>query len=549
MSTTATDTRAPSTPTRWRTWLVAIDNYFNGIFGGLILTWTGLFFTLWLVAFGALAGIVTAVIGGETSSITQTFHIGAGVGFGAAVVGLFVGAFYGLTLPFVLLYENPYTFAGDIFSGIAVGFVTLCVIVRFEHQLLLLRGYRELSRRERLLIDPMVDEILKRANIIDRRPTFYVSDSKKPGAWTHAKSIVLTRGLFGSYDESEGPPVPDMPRNALAAILAHEISHWFNADGVGLRAVWACCWPIIALYNLAYLLREKRILVTLGWLILWPAWVSINLIIKPLLTSVMRRAEYEADANTARLGDDYRAGLRIALVELEGWEPPRTGWEDVLHATHPPIELRQQQLEARTSLSAPSVPSDYITALSSLFGGLTIRDPAVVEASHRVIRAREEGNPELAKACKNEMDDAILDWLRKIETALKNGDKVDVDESLENIQQRITGLEDYPAPFTSMAEDAVPTKYTLLTSQAYGDLFIFDPIVVEAGRLLTIAQEEGNSELLKIRQRDWTAAILRWLRDAEAALMRGEAIDADENLESIRARIADTETQLARLSA
>ena len=413
----------------------------------------------------------------------------------------------------------------------------------YEHQLLLLRGYRELSRRERLLIDPIVDEILKRANVSGARPTFYVSDSKKPGAWAHAKSIVLARGLFGSYDESESPPVPDIPRNALAAILAHEIAHWIRADGIGLRAVWACSWPIVALYNLAYIMREKRILVTLGWLVLWPAWVSINFIIKPLLSSAMRKAEYEADALAANLGSEYRAGLRIALVELEGWEPPRTGWEDVLHATHPPIELRQQQLEERASHNT-NVLSDYITASSSLFGKLTIRDPAVVEASHRVIRAREEENPELAKACKDEMDKAILDWLRKIETALKTGDKVDVDESLENIQARITGLEAYPAPFTSMVDDidSVPTTYTILTSSAYGDLFIFDPLVVEAGRLLKIAQEEDASELVRIRERDWTAAILRWLRDTEAALMRGETIDADENLESIRARIAAYET-------
>jgi Zn-dependent protease with chaperone function len=546
MSTAATHTRAPSAPKRWRAWLFAVDNYFLGIFGGLILTWTGLFFTLWLVAFGALAGVLSGVIGGETSGIAQTFHIGAGVGFGAAVVGLFVGAFYGLMLPFLLLYEHPYTFAGDIFSGLGVGFVTLCLVVRFEHQLLLLRGYRELSRRERLLIDPMVDEILKRANISGARPAFYVSDSKKPGAWTHAKSIVLARGLFGSYDESESPPVPDIPRSALAAILAHEIAHWIRADGVGLRAVWACSWPIIALYNLAYIMREKRILVTLGWLILWPAWVSINLIIKPLISSDMRRAEYEADALAASLGDEYRAGLRIALDELEGWEPPRTGWEDVLHATHPPIELRQQQLEVRAS-HGTNVLGDHITAVSSLFGKLTIRDPAVVEASHRIIRAREEGNPELAKASKNEMDNAILDWLRRIETALKNGEKVDVDESLENIQERIAGLEAYPAPFTSMAEDAVPTEYSYLTSQAYGDLFIFDPIVIEAGRLLKIAREEGDSELVKIRERDSTAAILRWLRETETTLMRGEAIDADENLESIRTRIDEIEAQLARL--
>jgi hypothetical protein len=80
----------------------------------------------------------------------------------------------------------------------------------------------------------------------------------------------------------------------------------------------------------------------------WPAWVCTKLVIVPLLTRRSRQYEYEADVRAASLGDEFRLGLRRALDELSSWERPRTGWEDVIAATHPPIEHRLQLLEAET---------------------------------------------------------------------------------------------------------------------------------------------------------------------------------------------------------
>lgn len=417
---------------------LASGKWGDGIFGGILVGWTYLPLALWFAVFFALGGVFVGGLGGATSGIAHTLHIGPGVGFGAAVVGFFVGAFAGLVFIYTEVYNNGPTILGAIISGLAVSLITLWVIVQFEDQLLRLRGYRELSRREKQLIDPIVDDILQRMRIAGPRPIFYVSDSKEPAAWTHAKSIVLAQGLLGSYDDSENPPVPDMPPHAFAAVVAHEVSHWAHADGVGIRAVWACCWPIIAVYNLACILgrNPNRKFTLLGWILFWPAWVSINLVVIPMLTKAMRQSEFEADARAASLGDEYRIGLRTAFAEAqEDWERPRTGWEDVLHATHPPMEHRLQQLEYRP----PSVPTICLRATG--LGDLWVNDPVVLEIAIQQGQAAVEGNEQRTAALAYDQSVATLAWLRQLCDALAQGQPIPITNSRADIEGHAALLE------------------------------------------------------------------------------------------------------------
>jgi Zn-dependent protease with chaperone function len=542
----------------------SFEKWLPGICGGYLVGWTYAPIAFWIAAIFAFVGLFGGALGGATSELAQTFHIGEGVGFGAAVIGLFVGAFSGLVFIYVEFYHNIFNIIGGIISGLAVSLFTLWLIVHYEHQLLRLRGYRELSRREKQLIDPIVAEILERMGIVGNTPIFYVSDSKEPAAWTYASSIVLAQGLLGSYDDSENPPVPDMPPHAFAAVIAHEISHWARADGVGIRAVWACCWPIVAVYNFACILGRNpdRKFTTLGWILFWPAWVSINLVVIPMLTNAMRQAEYEADARTASLGDEYRAGLRTALLEFQDWEAPRTGWEDVLHATHPPIELRQQQLEAGASTpfhETEAQMSSFVELNSSTFGRLKVLDPALIDVGQSLLLAHDEGNQELVKMREELFNIVALNWLRKVEAALLRGEAVDVDESLENIQARIAGFVANPSmPVTVTGADGKVINggnderanssgpYLDMSSSALGKtLRVVDPTVLEAGNLVVSAHKEGNLEAAKVREGLFHVVLLDWLRKIEAALLRDEAVDVDESLENIQARIAWTEADLA----
>jgi Zn-dependent protease with chaperone function len=416
----------------------AFDKWVYGILGGLLVGWSYAPLALWGAVFGGLFGLIVGGLGGATSGIAQTLHISQSVGIGGAVVGVFVGALYGVAFIYIEFFNNLVTIIVGLISGLIVSLFTLWLLVHFEDQLLRLRGYRELSRREKQLIDPIVDEILQRMSIAGPRPIFYVSDSKEPAAWTHANSIVLAQGLLGAYDVSENPPMPDMPHNAFAAVVAHEISHWARADGVGIRAVWACCWPIVAVYNFACILGRSpnRKFTTLGWILFWPAWVSIKLV-TAILASAMRASEYEADARTASLGDEYRVGLRTALGEFRDWEAPRTGWEDVLQATHPSIEHRLQRLEYR----APAAPA--ITSFLRVEGraDLYVTDPTVLEIAAKQQQAVTEGNKQREQANVYDQTVATVAWLRQLCHALSQGQPIPITNSQAEIEAYAADME------------------------------------------------------------------------------------------------------------
>jgi hypothetical protein len=99
----------------------AFDKWIDGLLVGLVVAWTGLPFALWCSVIGALTGAIAGAFGGASSGIAHTFHIGAGVGFGAAVIGTFIGAINGLLFIYEAFYNNPLTLVGDLISGLAVG--------------------------------------------------------------------------------------------------------------------------------------------------------------------------------------------------------------------------------------------------------------------------------------------------------------------------------------------------------------------------------------------------------------------------------------------
>lgn len=314
--------------------------------GALIAAWTGLAFALWFALGGVAVGILVGAVGAESLGIASTIGMNTGTGVLAAIIGAFAGGIGGLVLIYVLLILHPLQLLGALASGVVVTVLFLLVYIAAEPLLLRLRGYREPSRRERERIYPLLLEAA-RAMELPVVPAVWISDQQKPGAWAHMRAIVLTRGLMGDYDASEKPPQSDLDATSLIAILAHELEHWDSADVVGLSIVTACFCPLVLIINVINWIRERgEWLGVLLWVVFWPVWVASKLVVIPLMAKRSRQAEYDADACAASFGDPFRLGLRRALAELSAWEVPRTGWEDVLSATHPPIEHRLERLEA-----------------------------------------------------------------------------------------------------------------------------------------------------------------------------------------------------------
>jgi Zn-dependent protease with chaperone function len=383
----------------------------DGVLAAAVAAWTWLPIALWLAVPSAVAGAAIGIFGSSPTGIAKTLHLNEGVGVLAAVVGALKGAFFGLALIYINYASHPLDLVGAVLSGLIIGAIALWILMEAEPRLMKLRGYRELSRREKERLHPLLLETARRMGL-RTVPELWMSDSQIPGAWTHPRSIVITRGLLGDSDATERPPKSDLDEMALSAILAHELHHWYCGDAVGNRAVWACFWPVVAIYNGASLLRNPGgwletakspqsnptgWIGTVAWLLFWPAWVTTKLVVIPIMASASQRHEYEADAAVARLGDDYRLGLRRALDEFTVWEKPRTGWEDALAATHPPIELRLERLE-----EPPPPPDNSIVTLTvpgttvNFHGVSDLRAPAleVEAASKRYESAQAEGDPD-----------------------------------------------------------------------------------------------------------------------------------------------------------
>ncbi|MGC2372858.1 MAG: M48 family metalloprotease [Solirubrobacteraceae bacterium] len=321
------------------------------VIGALVVAWTGLPLALWgMVVFtfiGAVAGLFD-ISELELTSILGEIGIGIepGAGVASAVLWAIVGAFVGFALIYIYLVLHPWILLSALATGAVISAVILAVMIRAEPWLMRLRGYRELSRREKQLLNPMLRDAGRRMGL-QTLPALWMSDQQKPGAWAHTRAIVVTRGLLGAYSATENPPLPDLDSAAITAILAHELHHWDAGDVVGSTVVFACVYPIALVINsISWVRARAPWLAVILWCFFWPFWLSTKFVVVPLMMRRSRRYEYEADERAANLGDDYRLGLRRALDELSAWERPRTGWEDVLAATHPPIEFRLEFLEA-----------------------------------------------------------------------------------------------------------------------------------------------------------------------------------------------------------
>jgi Zn-dependent protease with chaperone function len=429
------------------------------VIGALVAAWTGLPFALWAAVVGIFFGAAVGLVGASALGIASVIGLEIGVGVGSAVLGAFLGFLGGLALIYIYLVLHPVQLIGAMVCGAVISAIILTISATAEPFLMQLRGYRQPSRREKMRLHLLLINAGRRMGL-SVVPALWISDAQKPGAWAHMRGIVVTRGLLGDYDASEMAPKPDLDDAALTAILAHELHHWDSGDVVGAAAVRACFYPIALVVNGISWVRVRGEWVgILLWCVLWPFWVSTKLVVVPLMTKRTRRYEYEADARAASLGDEYRLGLRRALDELSTWERPRTGWEDVLAATHPPIEHRLERLEALTD--APSLPvEDWVTVPIDVQGTpheLSMNDDAVVAAHRRLQSAKQRGNTKASDAAIYEFNAAVLRWLKEARTAMERRELVDVDLTPDDLDRAIA---DYDMT-TSVEAEALGEKPAL----------------------------------------------------------------------------------------
>lgn len=328
----------------------AVGAFFGGVVG---LFAGGLGGPGALERFGALFSLLVPMpVDLQDLLPTAAIQIGGIIG---ALIGIVTGAFGMAWLTFSgfwsLLYEGDplwplIVLCGQIVTAVFVGALYTFYTSRLEGRRLQLAGGRRPSRREAAWLEPMLRQAANRMGI-PSLPTLLIDDRCTPNASAGMHHIVVNTGLlkYLSYD-----------RNAVAGILAHELAHWHRGDA-GVKA-WGkgLALPFYLVLNFGVRVQQATRwgpLRLLLWVVLWSVFVTMRHLIMPLHARFWRECEYAADAAAARAG--YADGLHHALTTLgRGFDGARDGWDQVMLATHPPIELRLERLE-RAGRSYPLV--------------------------------------------------------------------------------------------------------------------------------------------------------------------------------------------------
>jgi Zn-dependent protease with chaperone function len=320
----------------------------------LASAWTAVVVALWVALISAIGSVVVTVFGiavsGHTAGVLNfTSHTSGGLAFLTAIAAAAVGFAGG----FAATYANSYlgalpVVAAALVVGIVLGLVIGMLATVLEPTLLRWRGYRRPSRREWELhltdaMQTVVDNMKLRAT-----PKLLIMDTPVPQAWTHSRTIVLSKGLIQGLASGE-----------LAGVIAHEMVHWQQGDAIANRMIRAFGWPVAALYSLGMFLSGARfgpkaqqgvaqqgitpaaggapgthvsaqsvvkgttsIVSVLGWMLLWPAYLLTKFVMVPASARDSRTAEYQADAGAAAAG--LGGGLQRALERIAPWEGART---------------------------------------------------------------------------------------------------------------------------------------------------------------------------------------------------------------------------------
>lgn len=326
------------------------------------------FFVAWFnvipgLMLAAVGGVVGAIYGylrgfaGGASFIRDVPVVGpyianAGLnigGAGGAAAGLLIGVVAGFLLvvvgPILYQYEqDPLRaigwVAGQIISGFVIGLAYTVLHNVFEGTIMRWKGARQPSRRENEYLMPIVREMAARLRMRGV-PRVLVNDSRDVNAYAGARHIVVNQGLLDEFEYD---------REVVAGVVAHELTHWHNADAVSNAFVRGVALPVYLPYVFLQWFRRLLgpllgpiFLLLFGWLI-WPYYFAMRVMIAPAHASDTRPAEIMADRGAVDAGQ--RVGMRRALVRIRrAIDGGLNGWDEAICRTHPPTEHRLEMLE------------------------------------------------------------------------------------------------------------------------------------------------------------------------------------------------------------
>lgn len=218
-----------------------------------------------------------------------------------------------------------------------------------------LLGARRPTRDERVRLDTAWRSVLQAAHVPGGRYVLAVLAADELNAFACGGHLVVVT----SY------AVETLPRDELAGVLAHELSHHL---GLHMTATTITQWlsvPVLVLARIGFFLQNVAAAATTSYAshsaaltflgtvvstaLMAVSWVFLSgLLVANAVANIAGRAsEFEADdhAVTLGFGRELSSALR-RLADHGGGGRPRS-WQERLWATHPPARTRVAKIEAR----------------------------------------------------------------------------------------------------------------------------------------------------------------------------------------------------------
>lgn len=232
--------RPPGYPT-YLSWLVTgmLRNK-RGLIGALIASWFNLPVAILLGGIGLVGGGIGGYVGGAfggnnaagswvhdipilDSLFGSTFLQGGGI-LGmllGALLGAVGGFLVGLVLPWLVLTAvSPSEGVGRFFAQLLVaflcGFLYSTFAIAIENwRIRIVDGGRRPSRRERELIEPVLQECARRMGLTSL-PVLMMDDDRIANAAAYSRHIIVNVGFLDMFEYEMEP---------LAGVLCHELTH------------------------------------------------------------------------------------------------------------------------------------------------------------------------------------------------------------------------------------------------------------------------------------------------------------------------------------
>jgi len=244
------------------------------------------------------------------------------------------------------------------YTGFVAAYLALVVLlfIRPVQSVVLARllGARPPTREERARLDTAWRSVLQAAGLPPRRYVLAVLPADELNAYACGGHLVVVTTLA----------IEALPRDELAGVLAHELSHHLGFHTVALSLAQWLSVPVLVLARIGFFLQNVAVAATSSYASHSPGLTAIGRLVSGILTGlswvflsgllasnavgnlVAAGSEYQADERAVAMGFGRELSSALRRFVAAGRAGRPATWRERLEASHPPARTRVAKIDA-----------------------------------------------------------------------------------------------------------------------------------------------------------------------------------------------------------